>query len=230
VRGDGQLEPLRPVPRELRTLLLDDSPRGRSFRKDIRKYNSALAFTSISYNKDTRLDLRGGIQCFQIHGELFHLQGPLRPDDGRTPSFAQLFFYDAEYATNVRVDRHPVLDRSVLSELLQILTDHNPFVHLYKTAYERLAEPASSQFRLLLNPQMRLIMESGADRRRENLPTSNEVAMILSDEFEGASRRDIVLAVRNPYGLEPKLTCISPTYVVYIPLYYVLLFLCGDYR
>ena len=45
---------------------------------------------------------------------------------------------------------------------------------------------------------MRLIMESGADRRRENLPTSDEVAVILADEFDGASRRDIVLAVRPP--------------------------------
>jgi hypothetical protein len=73
VRGDGQLDALLPVPIELRTLLTEDSPRARAFRKDIRKYNSALAFTSISYNKDTRVSLRGGIQCFQIHGELFHL-------------------------------------------------------------------------------------------------------------------------------------------------------------
>jgi hypothetical protein len=62
------------------------------------------------------------------------------------------------------MDRYPALNRTVLSELLNMLEAHNPFIRLYKTACERLTEPASSQFRLLLNPQMCLIIESGADR------------------------------------------------------------------
>jgi hypothetical protein len=77
---------------------------------------------------------------------------------------------------------------------------------------------------------MRLIMESGADRRRENLPTSNEVAGIFTDEFEGASRRDIVLAVRRPKEGASALYRISPTHAAYMPLHYVLLFPAGDYR
>ena len=213
----------------LRALLQDSTPRARQFRKDIRKYNSALAFTSISYNKDTRLSPHGGIQCFQIHGELFHLQGPLRARDGRTPSFAQLFFYDPDYATDVRMDQYPTLDRTILTDLQDMLTNLNPFISIYKTARERLAESVDGRYRLLLNPQMRLIMESGADRRRENLPTSHEVAVILSDEFEGASRRDIVLAVRNPQGGDAPLTRIDPTHAAYMPLHYVLLFPSGDY-
>jgi hypothetical protein len=76
---------------------------------------------------------------------------------------------------------------------------------------------------------MRLIMESGADRRQENLLTSNKVAAILTDEFNGASRRDIVLAVRNPRGREPALARIDPTHAAYMPLHYVLLFPSGDY-
>ena len=36
--------------------------------------------------------------------------------------------------------------------------------------------------RIILNPQMRLVLEEGADRRRENLPTSDEVAVIFPDE------------------------------------------------
>lgn len=229
VRGDAYLEPLRPTPPELRRLLTEDCPEGREFRKNIRAYNSALAFTSISYNKDTRINLDGGIQCFQIHGELFHIQGPLRAEDGRTPAFAQLFFYDPDYATDLRMDRYPTLNRAILSRLLQMLSDCNPYIDMYKTARERLEEPTNTQFRLLLNPQMRLIMETGADRRRENLPTSNEVAGILSDEFDGASSRDIVLAVRNPRGRDHPLNRINPTHAAYMPLHYVLLFPCGDY-
>ena len=70
--------------------------------------------------------------------------GPVTAEDGGTPSFAQLFFYDPEYATDVRMDRNPTLDRTVLLELLHMLTACNPFIDLYKTARERLAEPASS--------------------------------------------------------------------------------------
>lgn len=44
---------------------------------------------------------------------------------------------------------------------------------------------------------MRLILEAGADRRRENLLTSNKVAVIIPDEYSDASFRDIVLAERR---------------------------------
>ena len=45
---------------------------GRAFRQRIQSYNSALAFTSVSYNKDTCLDLGKGLHCFQIYSELYH--------------------------------------------------------------------------------------------------------------------------------------------------------------
>jgi hypothetical protein len=111
-----------------------------------------------------------------------------------------------------------------------MLEAYNPFIRLYKTACERLAEPVSSQFRLLLNLQMRLIMKSGADCRQENLLTSNEVAAILTDKFNKASCYDIVLVVCNPRGKEPALARIDLTHTAYMPLHYVLLFLSGDYE
>jgi len=44
---------------------------------------------------------------------------------------------------------------------------------------------------------MRLILESGADHFRKNLPTSNEVTVLIPDEYTDASRRDLVLTVRK---------------------------------
>lgn len=44
-----------------------------------------------------------------------------------------------------------MLDRTVLYKLLYMLTDHNPFIAFYKTAYERLIDAVNSQFWLLLN-------------------------------------------------------------------------------
>lgn len=227
-RGDVDLERLRPPLPFLRMLLEEATPRARSFRKNIRAYNSALAFTSVSYTKDTRTDLSRGLHCFQIHGELFHYQGPLAPRSQEAPAFAQLFFYDPEYATDLRLQHRPQLDRYILHGLHEMLTDHSPFIRIYKTAQERLATQAGD-FRILLNPQMRLILQSGADRRRENLPTATELAGILPDEFTDESRRDILLAVREPGRNDPQLHRVAVTHAAYMPLHYVLLFPSGEY-
>lgn len=84
--------------------------------------------------------------------------------------------------------------------------------------------------RIVLNPQLRLIMEQGADRRRENLLTSDEVGLIIPDEYGDASFRDICLAYHNGpeehYG--NRLFRISQAHAAYMPLHYVFLFPHGD--
>ena len=145
-RGDSQLEPLQTALVKLQRLLTEDSLWACIFCKEICKYNLVLAFMSVSYNKDIQVSLYSGIQCFQIHSKLFHLQGPLQPEDSYTPAFAQLFFYDPEYTTDIQLDCYPTLDYTVLLELLQMLTDYNPFIYIYKTAYKYLVDLISSQF------------------------------------------------------------------------------------
>jgi hypothetical protein len=221
--GDSCLEDLPELPLTLRRLFTDPAHDAREFRSNIRAYNAALAFTSVSYKKDTRIDFSRGLQTFQIHGDLYHYQGPLEPGPDESPAFAQLFFYDPEYATGKRLDRYPQLNRGILIDLLNMLTDVNPFIKIYQTARERLQNQPCGQFRLLLNPQMRLVIESGADRRRENLPTSDEIAAVLPDEYGEASRRDILLAARDPRHNQA-LSRISVTHAAYMPLHYVLLF------
>jgi hypothetical protein len=65
-KGAVNLPLLKPVPAYLRSLYEAQDACGRAFRQRIRSYNSALTFTSVSYNNDTRLDLSRGIHCFQI--------------------------------------------------------------------------------------------------------------------------------------------------------------------
>ena len=76
---------------------------------------------------------------------------------------------------------------------------------------------------------MRLVLEEGADRRRENLPTSDEVAVIIPDENGGPSCRDIILAERSGPDERPRYHRIHATHPAYMPLHYVLLFPHGDY-
>ena len=173
-----------------------------------------------------------GISCFQIHGELYHLQGPLDAADNQAPRYAQLYFYDPAYATDTRLRTNSQLDRSLLRDLLDMLDQApNPYIRLYLTARERLqAQPHTvGPSRVILNPQMRLVLEHGADRRRENLPTSDEVAVIIPDENGDPNYRDIVLAERGEPADRPRYHRVNATHPAYMPLHYVLLFPRGDH-
>ena len=231
-RGDVKLDSFEPPPPLLQNLLTARTRIGRQYRKHLRQYNSALAFISVNYRADTRVAFQGqGPKFFMIQGDLYHMGGPLAPSDDQ-PRFAQLFFYDPEEATSIRTKRHSNLNSEVMRQLTEMLYTSNPFIELYKTANETLRDNASGNddLRIILSPQMRLVMEAGADRRRENLPTSNEVAAIIIDEYGDPCERDIVLTERVNGANGTSMKRISQNHAAYMPLHYVLLFPHGDRR
>ncbi|KAF8421842.1 hypothetical protein EV426DRAFT_507584, partial [Tirmania nivea] len=91
-RGDVLIPPMRALPPLLQALFYDRTSLAIHFRTHIRKYNSALAFVSLKYQADQRT--QGGLQCFQVHGALYHMTGPLHHAMNMRPQFAQLFLYD----------------------------------------------------------------------------------------------------------------------------------------
>ena len=74
---------------------------------------------------------------------------------------------------------------------------------------------------------MWLILEASANRRRENLLISDEVAVIILDEYGNTIFRDIVLTDRYAPNKQPRYSRINLTHAVYIPLHYILLFSYG---
>ncbi|CUS15161.1 unnamed protein product, partial [Tuber aestivum] len=155
--------------------------------------------------------------------------GPLQPEPGSIPAFAQLYFYDPQYAADLRQSTHPRLDSSVLLALTNELHQVNPYIHIYKTAKEQLdsIEDSGVEAQVVLNPQLRLVMETGADKRRENLPASNEIAAIIPNEYGEPGFRDIVLAKRLANS-GSAFSTINPNHASYMALHYVLLFSQGD--
>jgi hypothetical protein len=75
---------------------------------------------------------------------------------------------------------------------------------------------------------MRLIIESGANRRCENLLISNKVIAIILDEYIDVSRRDLILIVCKAGRDRLQIHIVNVTYTIYMPLHYMLLFLYGD--
>lgn len=133
--GDVQLPLLQPLPPLPEQLYTADTPVAKHFGTHIRKYNSALAFPSLSYQSDTRT--RSGMQWFQIHGALYHMVGPLEHATNVRPQFAQIFLYDPQEAvTQLQLYEGGIplpseLQISLLQQLLQLLHQYNPYIASY---------------------------------------------------------------------------------------------------
>jgi hypothetical protein len=220
--GAVDLPPNRDPPPQMRALWESPQEHAVEFRRHARAYNAQLAFTSCRYQEDHRVT---GYRPFQIQGELYHLQGPLENEPGVAPQYAQIWFYDPEYAGDVRLRRNPRLDPTTLGELTGILEEVNQYIPIYRTARELMA--ASRIDFAALRANMTIVMEPGADRRRENLPTASEVAAIVPDVGPGTrSTEDLHLSRRATPGAP--MERISVCNKAYLPLHYVLLYPYGE--
>ena len=64
-------------------------------------------------------------------------------------------------------------------------------------AKERLKNDLGlNKSRIVITPQLNLIMEKGVDRRRENLPTANKIILLISEKDSQAPGRDLVLILK----------------------------------
>jgi PIF1-like helicase/Helitron helicase-like domain at N-terminus len=227
--GYGKILPdaIRPPPEPLKRLLTNNDTESRQLQTYIVKYNNALAFTSCIANQSEHI--REGFHTFVIRGELFHYSGPIRATSDKIPQFAQTYLYDSEAATDYRLALQPDgIVATILRALDEMLREVNPFIAQFRTAAEIIEEDITAEMRLLLNPQLRLIIEQGSDRRRTNLPTTSEIAVIIPNEFEGASFRDIVLYSRSSGHEQHSLRRIHPSHPAYMALAYPILFPYGD--
>jgi hypothetical protein len=120
-QGEIVLPPIRELSDLLRRLLTRDHPISDSFFKNIRQYNSALAFTSIAYTPDRRLKVNEYNPTFQIQNELHYLQGPLNLQAGRELIYAQYFIYDLNKASRRQLTRNIEFSQSLFRELNVII-------------------------------------------------------------------------------------------------------------
>ncbi|KIK33381.1 hypothetical protein CY34DRAFT_99690, partial [Suillus luteus UH-Slu-Lm8-n1] len=142
LQGQVSLLPFPQWPPELQEAYTD-----RTFVSKIRQYNSALAFTSVGVNIEDRALQGPGPNTFRIHGSLHHLMGSLIPPDGVQPSYAQLYIYDSDEATDIRATRpgNEGLDRRILRNLHDMLYRNHLYAPLYKQAYQVMREKAPEE-------------------------------------------------------------------------------------
>ncbi|KAG5549495.1 hypothetical protein RHGRI_014732 [Rhododendron griersonianum] len=221
LQGKMKLQSLIAPPLALQELYVGNDERSKSFLHHTREYNATNAFISLGAKLDTRVLNRRGPLSFTIHGELCHRIGSLLPQPGYEAIYSQLYIYDPEFALNARNHRNPHLRRDVLKTIQDSLLAFNLFPDKFLRTFEILNQSES----VGQNLTAYLHYSSSTDRQRYNLPTTNEIAIILSgDGTEKSGMRDIVLHLRGNNGLMRVNEC----HPAYLPLHYVLLFPRGE--
>jgi len=160
-KGDVVLNRLKEPPEPLHTLFTSMERQARDFRHNIRHWNNVLCFTSVRFNMDDSPTAQGGgVRVFQIHGELYHLHGPLIPSGATDAQYAQCYLFDPLYATQARNNRFPDLDHDLICTLSEMFHQFSPFARVFKTAGERLLndQQQGDDLQIILNPQKKLIV------------------------------------------------------------------------
>jgi hypothetical protein len=221
--GQVDLPPFPPAPRHLRDLFDGTSPHTLEFKKNIRQYNTAFAFTSVGVKIDRSVLNGSGTYAFRISGELRHLSGDLLPAPGVAPQYAQLYIHDPQEQLAQREGRNRNLKPAVMTIIQGILNQSHPYVELYKQAFQIMREKPPEEHDTVA---FRLHADRNQDLRRYNLPTANdEVAAIIPGDGseERSDHRDIVLRLRG--GDLQRISHLHPSYST---LHYVVLFPNGE--
>ena len=216
--GNIELPLMAPPPQQLRDLFTVAAPLAARFRQHIRQYNSALAFTSLGVQVDNSINRGGGPPTFRIHGELCHQLGSLSPRHGNNPVYAQLYIYDPQEALDHRMQRNSTLDPIIMETLQDLILTNHRWANIFKHAMEVFEENNCDDV------SIQLTANRNHDRRRWNLPTADEVAVIIpGDGTQSYGRRDIVIHRRDR-----PLRRISDGSPIYECLQYPFLFIYGE--
>ncbi|KAF8748442.1 Helitron helicase-like domain at N-terminus [Rhizoctonia solani] len=108
--------------------------------------------------------------------------------EGQQPQYAQLYLYDPHDAANFRTrNQHNAgIDPGLMRLLTGVIHESHGYAALYKQAWQRMQEQPVQTVSIVLCQQR------NTDPRRYNLPTSDEIALILADNALN-QQHDIVL-------------------------------------
>lgn len=189
------------------------------FKRLIRSYNNAFAWTSLGANIDPLLASgRQGVYTFRLQGEMKHFIGTLLPQANRREVFAQIHIMDATEAERVhaRLDMTSGLSPALILSLQQMLETHNPYVQFFRNNASRSRSPCCVQLKIL-DPTTK-------DPRTHNIPTCNEVAVLLVDDpTESATYREVIIEHRDG-----SVKRINEKHPFYLPLRYPIIFPFGE--
>ncbi|GMF53749.1 unnamed protein product [Phytophthora fragariaefolia] len=234
LKGRVQLPPLQSAPPRLLQLYGD-----KEFRRHIRAYNQACAFTSIGasssdntfrdVNQDQSVAGQHGVYTYRIQGAMGHFMGSMLPYvDRRTgervpPKFAQIYIVDPDMRerANRRKGIFADLDIVALQDIENMMVECNPFAQQFLSFGQKLREVLARGMQV---KDIRSVLHSKASEPRTyNLPTVSEVGVAMVEDGNLTRPRDLYVVAKDHSLLRR-----FETDEKYDPLQYPLLFPYGD--
>nr|GEW78563.1 uncharacterized protein [Tanacetum cinerariifolium] len=187
----------------LKELITNKQPKSASFIDNIRRYNSMFAFTSMGGKQDTSVNVGRGPYCYRLHGENYHLAGPLLPVDGKPANNGESFS-----------SRNNKLDYQLTTDIHDLLDEIKLLVQDFRMAGECIRCLDDEKISL------RLIGTRQRDGRQYNIPTASEVAALIIGDFESTEhKRDIILHCQD--GDFKRISELQPSYLaLHYPLFF----------
>ncbi|KAG7537158.1 Helitron helicase-like domain [Arabidopsis suecica] len=203
---------------------IDRCTLSKTFRINIRIYNSILAFTSMGAQIDHSVTYATGPPVFRIHGQVFHRIGSLLPMPGQHPKFLQMYIIDTENEVSNRIntmsrrDSAAQLDEEIVAGLIGMLDEHNCLCMFFRKARDRFDENNVEELRVQL-------VDKKGKGKQYDLPQIQEVAgVIVGDLTTNIGERDIVLELQSNH-----LQQIRDDHPLLMSLQYPLLFPYGEF-
>ena len=203
----------------------------KQFRKNIRKFNSGMAMASMKTNDAT---LAGGLASYRIQGVVYRMIGPPRNSDDQQPACLQTHFFDTEEQVRLRSVRQPLnpgeaqLDSDIYRMLSTVLTNApNVYLMSFLTVQEQIdAGNIPPNVQVGIHADKR---PDGEHARRYNLPTSNEIAILMPESTAGGiqDRKRMLVCNFRSTGSIRELQTFNETHRSYDPLQYPCLFPYG---
>nr|XP_047141044.1 uncharacterized protein LOC101235432 [Hydra vulgaris] len=224
--GKVVLPPLSPYPPLMVDLMTGnhvDRVLNQNFFKHIRNYKACLSFASFIATIDPPSNR--GPPCFRISGQIMHRIGNLRHQQGDPPAFCQLYVYDPNTALNFRMEQNDCCIRELMELLQTIINQENP----YALAFKNMAEVEDAEIRQAAIEGrpisvVKMLLLEGCDRRRYNLPSHEEVAVVfVGNDGAPPPSREVVIYPRG----QP-LKTISSMSANLDPMIYPIFFPRGD--
>lgn len=213
---------LKDPPKFLKEAFEGQMQKHQSFRNDVRSYNSALAFASLRVNIDKSV-IGNGPYIFKVQGGVYHSIG------ATTDAYCKMYMIDSNEAMELRGKRpeNQLLSKTLLKMLDDYIRQNNPIAKEFRKMSEyhlEECEKAKTENREVREVKIAFNKDDQKDKRRYNLPSSDEVALIyVGQDGEPNFPVDFTVA---PYG--GKLTILSVMSPKIDPLVYPLFHMHGE--
>ncbi|GMF62257.1 unnamed protein product [Phytophthora fragariaefolia] len=226
LKGRVQLPALQPAPPRPMQLYGD-----REFRRHIRAYNQAFAFTSIgasssdntfrNVNQGESVAGQHGVYTYRIQGAMGHYMGSMllyvdrRTGERVPPKFAQIYIVDPDMQE--RANRR----KGILQDIENMMEECNPFAQQFLNFGQKLRDDLARGKQV---KDIRYVLHSKpSEPRTYNLPTVSEVGVAMVDDGNLTRPRDLYVSAKDHSLLR-----LFETDEKYDPLQYPLLFPYGD--